>query len=243
MRPLRRAADKSIPTLSRLFLLCRAGREGIFESAARLKGTTNLRTTLEKIIARAGVKQWPKLWQNLRASGTTDFARTLPSHVAAEICGHTERVAQEHYWTVLDSDLDQAITELSPTIEKSLSPKGGDKLSKKLSIGDDLKGPGMSLAGEAGDLPKTRKAREIPGFDDICQLLADDDFTIKIGPEGLEPPTKGLCLPPRLSPPLSGSWSGLSLLFTSSPYSLYTFLRRRLGSGLAYLKRLSFPRI
>ncbi len=27
---------------------------------------TNLRSTLEKIIKRAGVQQWPKLWQNLR---------------------------------------------------------------------------------------------------------------------------------------------------------------------------------
>lgn len=44
-----------------------------------------------------------------------------------------------------------------------------------------------------------------------------------VGVAGLEPATKGLCLPLRLSPPLSSSWSGLSLLFTSSPYSLYTF--------------------
>jgi len=30
-----------------------------------VRADTNLRTTLEKIIARAGVKQWPKLWQKL----------------------------------------------------------------------------------------------------------------------------------------------------------------------------------
>ena len=48
---------------------------------------------------------------------------------------------------------------------------------------------------------------------------------IKVGPAGLEPATKGLCYQLRLSPPLSSLWSGLSLLFTSSPYSLYTFPR------------------
>jgi integrase len=70
---------------------------------------TNLRTTLEKIITRAAVAPWPKLWQNLRASGCTDFARTEPSHIAAAICGHTEQIAREHYWTAEESDLDRII--------------------------------------------------------------------------------------------------------------------------------------
>ena len=55
---------------------------------------------------------------------TTDFTRTLPAHVAAEICGHTEQVALERYRTVSDSDLDQAIAELSQVTDKSLPPKG-----------------------------------------------------------------------------------------------------------------------
>ena len=82
-----------------------------------LTGDTNLRTQLEKIIARAGVKQWPKLWQNLRASGATDFARSLPSHVAAAICGHTEQIAKEHYWQVSDSDMEDALKKLTPKPE------------------------------------------------------------------------------------------------------------------------------
>jgi len=36
----------------------------------------------------------------------------------------------------------------------------------------------------------------------------------------------------RLSPPLSGLWSGLSLVFTTCPFSLYTFSQRELRSGL-----------
>lgn len=82
-----------------------------------ITGDTNLRTQLEKIIARAGVNQWPKLWQNLRASGATDFARSLPSHVAAAICGHTEQVAMEHYWQVTDSDMAEALRKLTPKPE------------------------------------------------------------------------------------------------------------------------------
>jgi integrase len=154
-----------------------------------ITGTTNLRTTLEKIIARAGVKQWPKLWQNLRASGATDFARSLPSHIAAEICGHTEQIAKEHYWTVTDSDLDQAIADLSPQIAAKLSSGGDEKLSIKLSIEDGSKGLESSLAGSRDNRPKMKKAQEIPGFDAICRLLSQGGFPPIMGIEGLEPPT------------------------------------------------------
>ena len=77
-----------------------------------IDGDTNLRTQLEKILKRAEVTKWPKLWQNLRASGSTDFARTLPSHAAAAICGHTEQVAKEHYWQVTDSDMTDALEKM-----------------------------------------------------------------------------------------------------------------------------------
>jgi integrase len=88
------------------------GAERVFPD---IDGDTNLRTQLEKILKRAGVTQWPKLWQNLRASGSTDFARTLPSHVAAAICGHTEQVAKEHYWQVTDSDMTDALEKMRDT--------------------------------------------------------------------------------------------------------------------------------
>lgn len=57
-----------------------------------------------------------------------------------------------------------------------------------------------------------------------------------VGPVRLELTTKGLCLPPRLSSPLSGLWSGLYLPITGWPSSLYTFndtCASKLGSVLA----------
>lgn len=84
------------------------GAEFVFPELTK---KSNLRSGLERIIERAGVKQWPKLWQNLRASGSADLARELPGHVAAAICGHTEQVAMEHYWQVSESDFELAINE------------------------------------------------------------------------------------------------------------------------------------
>ena len=44
----------------------------------------NLRTQLERILKLAGVKPWPKLFQNLRMTRATELARTYPAHVTAE---------------------------------------------------------------------------------------------------------------------------------------------------------------
>ena len=65
-----------------------------------------------------------------------------------------------------------------------------------------------------------------------------------VGPRGVEPRTNGLCLPLQLSLPVSGLWSGLSLVFTTYPYSLYTFQTSLFGFARdrhASLQR--FPRI
>lgn len=66
-----------------------------------------------------------------------------------------------------------------------------------------------------------------------------------VGPLGVEPSTNGLCVPLRLSPPLSGLWSGLSLVFTTRPYSLYTFPRvvAQAWLGIATSWKQRVPRI
>jgi len=60
-------------------------------------GKKNLRTWLEKAILRAGLRPWPRLWQNFRATRATELADKYPSHVAAAWLGHSERIADGHY--------------------------------------------------------------------------------------------------------------------------------------------------
>lgn len=71
---------------------------------------TNLRTKLLKIVKKAGLKQWPKAWQNLRASAATDLVKAFPVHVATKICGHCEEIAKKHYWMATEEDFDRAVT-------------------------------------------------------------------------------------------------------------------------------------
>lgn len=88
-------------------------KTGLYDPAGKvfpdINEDTNLRTRFESIIRRAEVRQWPKLWQNLRSSGATDMAKNFPAHIATQFCGHTSEVALEHYWTVMDSDFNEAL--------------------------------------------------------------------------------------------------------------------------------------
>jgi integrase len=75
----------------------------------RLARNANHRTRLEKIIKRAKLAPWPKLFQNLRATRATELAADFPAHVAAEWTGHSQKVAAEHYWRVTDADFEKAL--------------------------------------------------------------------------------------------------------------------------------------
>lgn len=69
----------------------------------------NLRTTFEKIIDRAGLNAWPRLFQNLRASRETELAGQFPLHVVAAWIGNSAPVAAKHYLSVTDEDFDKAL--------------------------------------------------------------------------------------------------------------------------------------
>ncbi len=69
----------------------------------------NLRTQFAKIIRRAGLSPWPKLWQNMRASRATELAAQHPAHVAAEWMGHSRLIAERHYLQVREADFEKAL--------------------------------------------------------------------------------------------------------------------------------------
>jgi integrase len=84
----------------------------------------NLRTRLERIIFRAGLLPWPRLWQNMRASRSTELADQYPGHVAAAWLGHSEKVANAHYRQVLDAHFDQAAEAVQNPVQY---PSGLDR--------------------------------------------------------------------------------------------------------------------
>ena len=68
----------------------------------------NLRTQFERIIAKASVKPWPRLFHNMRASCATDWVERFPAHVVAGWLGHSPLIAAQHYLQTRDAHFDLA---------------------------------------------------------------------------------------------------------------------------------------
>jgi integrase len=112
--------------------------EGAEFVVARLRvPNANLRTQLERIIARAGVKPWPRLFHNLRASRQTELTEKFPAHVVCSWMGNTEAVAMGHYLKVRDSDFDRAASEPTSVkpAQKAARP-GAESGSPELTVPD-----------------------------------------------------------------------------------------------------------
>jgi integrase len=68
----------------------------------------NLGTQMNRVIRRAGLKPWPRTFQNLRASRETELAAEYPLHVVCEWIGNSARVASAHYLQITDQDYKKA---------------------------------------------------------------------------------------------------------------------------------------
>ena len=107
----------------------------------------NLRTKMFKIIHRAGMEPWERVFHNLRASRQTELAKTYPAHVVCSWMGNSVAVATEHYLHLTESDFDSATT--NPTQNPTYS--GAE-------IGE-MKG----IVRPAGN-PEMKKPRDFAGF-------------------------------------------------------------------------------
>ena len=67
---------------------------------------TNLRTTFGKIVTRAGLTPWPRLFHALRASCATDWVEQAPAHAVARWLGHSPLIAASHYLHTRDAHFD-----------------------------------------------------------------------------------------------------------------------------------------
>ena len=125
----------------------------------------NLRTTFEKIIKRAGLVPWSRLFQNLRASRETEL---MAKHVASWI-GDSVPVAMRHYAMATDESF-QAAAGL--TCDRGY-------------ISGHMPGyqePGSSQHAKTEKAVSTQENDLLSVADDSCE-------PVLVGDEGLEPPT------------------------------------------------------
>lgn len=177
------SGDRIVPLFPEIKMaldeLWNTAEDGAVYVLPRLRELTNMNPQLGRIIKRAGVKVWPKKWQNLRATRATELEREFPTHVVTKWCGHTERIAKEHYWMTTEEDFKHASTwGHSGDINPSCGQIGDSKASQMA----------------ASENPAQEKTPVFPGSakhdDDLRRLRLEDN--------GLEPMT--FWLPARRSP-------------------------------------------
>lgn len=127
----------------------------------------NLGTTFRKIVRRAGVEEWPKPFQNCRASRQTELEQRFPTYVVCSWLGNTPTIAHKHYLTVTDDHFAEA-------------QKSGDKLGMQHPV---------SSRHEAHEKNRNvENVRENASFSEVVAILEDS----LVAEEGFEPPTQGL---------------------------------------------------
>ncbi len=63
---------------------------------------------LTKIVRNAGLKPWPKLFQNMRSTRETELAEKYPIHVVCYWMGNSQTIAKKHYLQITDAHYDEA---------------------------------------------------------------------------------------------------------------------------------------
>src|SRR5262249_57095119 len=103
------------PYLEEAFELAPPGQTHVIggNHLAKANGPTgwkncNLRTTFEKLVTRAGLEPWPRLFHNLRSSRETELLEEFPVHVVALWMGHDAKVSLKHYAQTTEEHFDRA---------------------------------------------------------------------------------------------------------------------------------------
>ena len=131
---------------------------------------TNLRTTLQKIIKRAGLLPWPKLYHNLRSTRETELMESFPAHVVCGWIGNSEAVARKHYLQVTDDHFDRAI-------------RGGAEAAQKAAQSAHA----MERTEPQAELAAHEKTPVLPGVATTCDYLP----LRPVPPRGVEPRFSG----------------------------------------------------
>lgn len=81
------------------------GEESPFVLTTVRGGNANLRNVFLRIIERAGLKKWERIFQNLRASASTDIYNDFGDYYEAQWVGHGHDVAIKHYLQITPAKL------------------------------------------------------------------------------------------------------------------------------------------
>ena len=161
------------------------GQETVINSYR--SSTQNLRQAFLRILKKAGIKPWPKLFHNLRASRETELLHQFPTKDVCSWIGNSEKVAMKSYAMPTDQVFQAAASKTGSTV-KNLSANESDNGEDYGSLFGSLRSISATISTdgtieENADLPEKSKV-----------LIVEDSTGEQylLGRAGLEPATKGL---------------------------------------------------
>jgi integrase len=106
-----------------------------------------LRRKFTRIIHKAGLKPWERIFHNLRASRETELAALFPLHLVCEWMGNQTAIAAKHYLKATDADFQRAAKSGAvalhfPVQHDTAPPRTDSQLSS-----EDLAGCGVVRGG------------------------------------------------------------------------------------------------
>ncbi len=119
---------------------------------------SNLRTQFNRILRKAGVEPWPRLFHNMRATRETELVKQFPIHVATAWIGNSPTIALKHYLRVTEDDFQKAI---------------GNTSSMGATVG--AVNDGLGMPGVDSKSPITGKSTGIEEFLDAFKLYQQPD--------------------------------------------------------------------
>ena len=111
-----------LPFLEEAFDQADPGTEYVIR---RRRSSGNLRTQLARIVKKAGLKPWPRIFHNLRASRQTELANEHPPHVVCAWIGNSQLIALKHYLQVTDDHFAKAVQ--NPVQQPAVLPRTGSQ--------------------------------------------------------------------------------------------------------------------
>ncbi len=139
----------------------------------------NLRTHFQRIVRRAGLTPWPRLFHNLRASRETELVESYPLQVVTDWLGNTPKVAMRHYLMTTDEHFAAAVKGDEPATE-AVAGEAAQKAAQHAHAGERTE-PQLAMAAQE----KTPVLLGLASSGDTTRLPG-------IVRAGFEPATKGL---------------------------------------------------
>ncbi len=156
--------------------------------------SANLRTQFLKLIAKAGLEPWPRLFHSMRASRQTELEESFPSHVVCSWIGNSVAIAKQSYLLTTEEHFSRAAGKSVADGGQSVETGANSQAINPTRAESETSNFSSNASATQGARNEKRKNRKTFKNTGVFQLL----LSFGVEDNGLEPMT--FCMPCKRSP-------------------------------------------